>query len=157
MRNSVAQARAQAQASRADLVNATLSAQGELASDYVQRALDAQKAVLDDTVKVYAQALAVTKNRLKEGVAAEQDVFQADAQWRDACAQSADLDRQRATMNMPSLCWLARIPPTSPSPRRPGMQPCRRCPPCCPGSCSSAARMWLRPSARSQLPTPTSV
>lgn len=91
------QASAQAQASLADLANATLSAQGELATDYFQvRALDAQKQVLDETVETYTHALEVTRNRLREGVSAQQDVLQAEAQLRDARAQSADLGRQRA-------------------------------------------------------------
>ena len=97
IRSTVRQASATAQASQADLANATLSAQGELASDYLQlRAIEAQKKVLDDTVGAYAHALTVTRNRLIEGVAAEQDVLLAEAQLRDARAQDADLDRQRA-------------------------------------------------------------
>ncbi|MDP9056882.1 MAG: TolC family protein, partial [Pseudomonadota bacterium] len=49
--NTVRQAKAQSQASAGQLANATLSAQGELASDYLSlRGLDAQKILLTDTV-----------------------------------------------------------------------------------------------------------
>lgn len=127
IRNSVTQSKAEAEASRADLLNATLSAQGELATDYLQlRAVDAQKDVLAQSVDAYAHALLVTRNRLREGVAAQQDVFQAEAQLRDARAQAIDLERQRATyehaiavligenpstFSIPAAPWRETVPP----------------------------------------------
>lgn len=96
--NAVSQGRANAEASKADLANATLAAQGELASSYLQlRGIDAQKALLDCTVTAYERALAITRNRLREGVVMRSDVLQAETQLRDAQAQAADLVRQRAT------------------------------------------------------------
>lgn len=95
--NGVRQQRALAQASQADLGNATLSAQGELASDYVQlRGLEAQKAILDATAKAYARALAITTNRYDQGVVARIDVLQAQTQLTTAQGNAADLVRQRA-------------------------------------------------------------
>ena len=95
--SAVNQARANAEASRADLVNATLSAQGELALDYVQlRGLEAQQAILDATIKAYARALTITTNRYNAGVVARVDVLQAETQLRNARGDSADLVRQRA-------------------------------------------------------------
>ena len=52
--NTVKQAGALADASKADLTNATLSAQGELALDYVQLCgVEAQKAILEATIAAY--------------------------------------------------------------------------------------------------------
>jgi outer membrane protein TolC len=60
--NTVKQSKAQAQASEANLANATLSAQGDLATNYMSlRGLDAQIALLDDTIKGYERALTITK------------------------------------------------------------------------------------------------
>ncbi|WP_116089631.1 efflux transporter outer membrane subunit [Sphingomonas crusticola] len=95
--NTVSQQRALAQASQADLANATLSAQGELALDYVQlRGIEQQKAILDATVAAYARALTITNNRYNQGVVARVDVLQAQTQLDSARANAADLERQRA-------------------------------------------------------------
>lgn len=95
--NSVNQASAQAQASAGDLANATLSAQGELALDYVQlRGIEAQKLVLDATVAAYQRALTITTNRYNAGVAARLDIDQAETALHSAQALAADLVRQRA-------------------------------------------------------------
>jgi NodT family efflux transporter outer membrane factor (OMF) lipoprotein len=97
--NQVSQQKAQAQASEADLNNATLSAQGELAANYVQlRGLEAQKAILDSTVAAYAKALTITNNRYTQGVVAKVDVLQAQTQLNSAQADAADLVRQRSAL-----------------------------------------------------------
>ena len=58
IRRTIEGAKAQAQASAADLANARLSAQSELAADYLElRLLDAQKAMLTTTVDAYARTL----------------------------------------------------------------------------------------------------
>ena len=91
------QQKALAAASAADLRNATLAAQGELAADYVQlRGLDQQKAILLDTIQAYQRALTITNNRYTQGVVARIDVLQAETQLATARANAADLDRQRA-------------------------------------------------------------
>jgi NodT family efflux transporter outer membrane factor (OMF) lipoprotein len=88
--------KALATASAADLANATLSAQGELALDYVQlRGLDAQKAILDDTITAYTKNLQMTTNRYTSGTVARIDVLQAESQLATARANAADLLRQR--------------------------------------------------------------
>ena len=95
--NAVSQAKAQAEASRADLATATLAAQGELALNYIQlRGIEAQKAILGDTIIAYDRALTITGNRYKSGVVARSDVLQAETALRNARASAADLDRQRA-------------------------------------------------------------
>jgi len=54
--------RAKAQASKADLENARLSAQAQLAQDYFQLcSLDSQKKILDDTQIIYQKFLELTK------------------------------------------------------------------------------------------------
>jgi NodT family efflux transporter outer membrane factor (OMF) lipoprotein len=96
--NSVRQQRGLAEASAGDLANATLSAQGELALDYVQlRGLEAQKAILDATVAAYRRNLQITTNRYNQGVVARVDVLQAQSQLITAQGNAADLVRQRAT------------------------------------------------------------
>ena len=98
IRNTVSQQKALAQASEADLANATLSAQGELALDYLQlRGIEHQKTILDATVTAYAKALQITTNRYNQGVVAKVDVLQAQTQLESARANAADLERQRAT------------------------------------------------------------
>jgi NodT family efflux transporter outer membrane factor (OMF) lipoprotein len=93
----VRQQKALAQATLGDLNNATLSAQGELALDYVQlRGLEAQKAILDATIAAYDKNLTITNNRYKAGVVAKVDVLQAQTQLTSARANGADLERQRA-------------------------------------------------------------
>jgi len=95
--SAVRQAKATAQASQADLVNATLSAQGELALDYVQlRGIEAQQAILAATITAYDRALTITTNRYNSGVVARVDVLQAESQLRTARGDAADLVRQRA-------------------------------------------------------------
>lgn len=69
---------AQAQASAADLANATLSAQAELASDYVyMRSADADIVLLRKTVQAYQQSLQITENKYAAGTVAQSDVLTA--------------------------------------------------------------------------------
>lgn len=97
--NTVNQARASAEASAGDLANATLSAQGELATNYVQlRGIDAQRVLLDRTVADYARALTIATNKYKAGTVARSDVFEAQTTLSNAQATRADLDRQRAVL-----------------------------------------------------------
>jgi len=91
LRRQVKSDNAAAQASAADLANATLSAQAELATDYVTlRVLDEEKRVFDDTVKAYQRSLDITQNKYKGGVSAKTDVITAQTQL--LAAQASDLD-----------------------------------------------------------------
>ncbi len=93
------QAGALAEASRADLLAATLSAQGELALNYVQlRGLEAQKAIYADTIAAYQRALTIVQNRYNAGTAQRSDVLQAETALYNARANASDLDRQRAQL-----------------------------------------------------------
>ncbi|HEX3423034.1 MAG TPA: efflux transporter outer membrane subunit [Sphingomicrobium sp.] len=97
--NAVTQARANAQASAGDLENATLSARGELATDYVElRGIDGQRVLLDATITDYQKSLTITINKYNAGTVAHSDVFQAQTSLENAIASRQDLDRQRAIL-----------------------------------------------------------
>ena len=99
IRRTVEGARASAQASAADLANARLSAQSELAIDYVQlRADDELKRLTDLTVEGYRRSLQITTNQYNAGIAAKSDLLTAQTQLANAQAQSADYIRQRQQM-----------------------------------------------------------
>ena len=92
-------AAATAAASAADLATARLSAQGELAVNYLSlRQQDAQKALLGSTLAAYARALDITQNRYDAGIVAKTDVLQAQTQLANAKADAAGLQRTRAQL-----------------------------------------------------------
>jgi NodT family efflux transporter outer membrane factor (OMF) lipoprotein len=125
IRSTVSQAGAQAQASRADLANATLSAQGELALNYLQlRAMDALIAVLDETIAAYTRSLEITTNRYNQGVVGKIDVVQAETQLRNARADAADRRRQRAVLEHAIAVLVGENPSSftlEPVPWKPGV------------------------------------
>ena len=97
LRAGVNEANFNAQASAADLAAATLSAQGELATDYVSlRSIDAQRALLADTIAGYQRVLTYTQNRYDAGIAPHSDVYQAQTQLANAQSDDVGLVRQRA-------------------------------------------------------------
>jgi NodT family efflux transporter outer membrane factor (OMF) lipoprotein len=92
-------ATASAQASAADLASARLSAQGELAVNYLSlRQTDVQKALLESTIAGFQRTLEITQNRYSAGIAAKTDVLQAQTQLASARADEAGLVRQRAQL-----------------------------------------------------------
>ena len=89
--------RANVQADAADLANATLSAQGTLATDYFNlRSLDEQKAILIATVAAYQRTVRLTENQYRAGTVARGDVITAQLQVLNSQAQLVDLGVQRA-------------------------------------------------------------
>ena len=97
VRRTVAAAREEAQATAADYETAKLSLEAELALDYFElRSADAQKQLLDDTVKAYTDNLQLTLNRFKGGVAPKADVAQAQTQLDTTRVQDTDVTVQRA-------------------------------------------------------------
>ena len=99
VRRTVAAARHEAQATAADLETARLSLQAELAMDYFElRAADAQKQLLDETVKAFEAALQLTTNRFQGGAAPKSDVAQAQTQLETTRAQATDVTVQRAQL-----------------------------------------------------------
>ena len=97
IRRTIEGAKAQAQVSDANLANARLSAQSELAADYVQlRIADAQKALLRRTAEGYATSLKISRNQYAAGTVARSDVAQAETTLTNAQAALVDLQNQRA-------------------------------------------------------------
>ena len=86
-----------AQASAADLENVRLTAQAEVAVDYFDlRSQDAQKDLLDATVKAYQDSLDLTKALFETGIENEESVSQAETQLDTAKAQDTNLGILRA-------------------------------------------------------------
>ena len=92
-------AAATAAASAADLATARLSAQGELAVNYLSlRQQDAQKALLASTLAGFTRALDIAQNRYTAGISAKTDVLQAQTQLANARADEIGLQRTRAQL-----------------------------------------------------------
>ncbi len=113
VRNSVAAARAQAQASAGDLATVDLSLHAELATDYfLLRSDDTRQMLLDDAVTAYQRALELTQRRHDGGVAAEADVDQAETQLQTAITLAADNQLKRAQLEH-AIAVLIGVPPSS--------------------------------------------
>jgi NodT family efflux transporter outer membrane factor (OMF) lipoprotein len=109
----VSAAREEAQATAADLETVSLSLHAELAIDYIElRSADAQQRLLDDTVKAFADALKLTKNRLEGGYAPASDVAQAQTQLDTTQVQDTDIGVQRAQFEH-AIAVLIGKPPAS--------------------------------------------
>ena len=99
IRRTVENDRASAQASAAALAAATLSAQGQLATDYFElRAQDELQRVLDNIVVAEEQSLKITESRYRFGVAAKADVVTAQTQLLNSQAQQINAQIQRGTL-----------------------------------------------------------
>jgi NodT family efflux transporter outer membrane factor (OMF) lipoprotein len=97
VRRTVAAAREEAQATAGDYEGAKLSLEAELAMDYFElRSADAQKQLLDDTVKAYSDDVQLTTHRFKGGAAPRSDVAQAQTQLDTTRVQDTDVIVQRA-------------------------------------------------------------
>ena len=88
---------ASAQASAGDLASARLSAQGTLASDYLQlRMADELKRLLDTSAVAYTESLRITRNQYAAGTADQSAVSQAEAQLAATQAQAIAVGVTRA-------------------------------------------------------------
>jgi NodT family efflux transporter outer membrane factor (OMF) lipoprotein len=97
IRRSVTAAYASAQASFADLENARLSYQAQLAEFYFElHGQDGDIDLLERTVKAYEEYLKLTQDRFELGVASGADVAQAKTQLDTARAELIDLRVARA-------------------------------------------------------------
>ena len=111
VRREIENAKSSAQASAADLANAKLTLQSELAADYFQLRLDdAEMALLKDTVAAYQKSLTITQNKYNAGVSAKADVLQARTQLENAEASQVDLENIRAQSEH-AIAVLAGEPP----------------------------------------------
>lgn len=99
IRDQVARAQADAQASEADLGAVRLSMGAQLAVDYFDlRSLDTQKRLLDDTVRAYAYALRLLQQQLLNGAIDASAVAQAQTQLESTRTQDSDIDVSRAQL-----------------------------------------------------------
>jgi NodT family efflux transporter outer membrane factor (OMF) lipoprotein len=113
IRRSIAANAAVAQASAADLENARLLYQSQLAVDYFQiQGLDAEQQLLDTAVKSYEQYVQLTRDRFNGGVASMADVALAETQLETARVQLTDLQIQRAELEH-AIAVLAGKPPST--------------------------------------------
>ena len=103
---------ANAQASAADLANATLLAQTQLALAYFNlRAADSLQRLLDSTVRAYKRTLTITQARFDRGVVSRYDVIAAKTQVRTAEAQAINVGIQRAQFEH-AIAVLIGVPPS---------------------------------------------
>ena len=111
VRRSVAAAREEAQASASDYETAKLSLEAELAMDYFElRSADAQKKLLDDTVKAYTDNVQLTETRFKGGVAPRADVAQAQTQLDTTRVQDTDVTVQRVQFEHAIAILIGKAP-----------------------------------------------
>lgn len=100
-----------AQAAAATLQALRLSSEATLADDYFQlKALDAQKALLDETVAAYGRTLQIIKNRYAVGMVAKSDVMQAETQLESVRAQAINLGVQRAKLEHAIAVLIGKTP-----------------------------------------------
>ncbi|MGH6908992.1 MAG: efflux transporter outer membrane subunit, partial [Phenylobacterium sp.] len=113
IRRTVEGAEANAQASEADLANATLSAQGELAVNYFGlRQADANVAIDQATVEGYRRTTQITQNRFNAGTVPHSDLLQAQTQLANAQADLASSRQQRATFEHAIAVLVGEAPGT---------------------------------------------
>ena len=111
IRRSVGANAAGAQASAANLENARLLYQSELAADYFQiQGLDADRRLLEETVRSYEQYLQLTQDRFQGGVVSMADVALAQTQLESARAQLTDLGIARAQFEHAIAVLVGRSP-----------------------------------------------
>jgi NodT family efflux transporter outer membrane factor (OMF) lipoprotein len=100
-----------AQASSADLANATLSTQSLLATAYYNlRAADALQALLDQTVVYYKKTLVITQNQYDAGTVSLADVATARAQVLNTEAQAINVGIERAQFEHAIAALMGRPP-----------------------------------------------
>jgi NodT family efflux transporter outer membrane factor (OMF) lipoprotein len=111
VRRTVTASREEAQATAADYATASLSLHAELAIDYFElRSADAQKHLLDDTVKAYTDALQLTESRFRGGVSPRSDVAEAQTQLDTTRVQDTDVTVARAQYEHAIAILIGRPP-----------------------------------------------
>jgi len=92
---------------------ALLSLQADVAQDYFSlRALDAERALLRDAVKIRTESARIMNKRFKAGVVGEQDDARTEGELQTAKADLTSTDRRRAMMEH-ALAVLLGQPPAS--------------------------------------------
>ncbi|HST73792.1 MAG TPA: efflux transporter outer membrane subunit [Acetobacteraceae bacterium] len=99
------------QVSAADLVNAQLSAQVAVATDYFElRGSDALQRLLEQTVTEYERSLRITQNQYNAGTAARSDVIIAQTQLETTRAQAINVGVARAQFEHAIAVLIGRPP-----------------------------------------------
>jgi NodT family efflux transporter outer membrane factor (OMF) lipoprotein len=111
IRRSVTASTATAQSLAANVGNARLLFQAELAQDYFGlHGIDGEVELLTRTEASYAEFLTLTQNRFSAGIASDLDVAQAEAQLYAAQAQLIDLGVQRAAFEHAIAILIGKAP-----------------------------------------------
>ena len=111
IRRNVESNQATAQASKADLQSALLSAQGTLVQSYFQlRINDEEQRLLGQSLSAYERSLQITRNRYQAGVAGRVDVAEAETQLKTTQAQAIDLGVQRAQLEHAIAVLIGKAP-----------------------------------------------
>ena len=111
VRRTVEAARANAQASAADLASVRLSLQAQLATAYLDlRVVDEESRVYQATVAGYLRVLQMVQNQYNVGTAARADVISAQTQLQSAQATLISLAQQRALFEH-AIANLVGVPP----------------------------------------------
>lgn len=111
VRNTIAQSRANEQASAADVATALLSTRIQLAQDYFQlREVDEQRRILGATLADYESSLHLVDALYRDGLASDEDVAEAETQLDSAEAQVTDLGVARAQVEH-AIAVLVGVPP----------------------------------------------
>jgi NodT family efflux transporter outer membrane factor (OMF) lipoprotein len=113
VRRTVEGARATAQSDAANLANARLVAESELALDYIQlRQQDQEIEILNSTAAAYARTLQISQNKYNAGVSAKSDLLAARSQLATTQATAADLVQTRARLEH-AIAVLTGQPPAT--------------------------------------------
>lgn len=111
IRRGVTASAATAQAMAANVGNARLLYQSELAQDYFGlHGLDGEAALLTTTDASYKEYLTLTQNRFNAGVASDLDVSQAESQLYGVESQLVDLGVQRAAFEHAIAILVGKAP-----------------------------------------------
>ncbi|MBS1206568.1 MAG: transporter [Proteobacteria bacterium] len=110
-RRTLEENRASAEASAAELVNMTLSAQSELAQDYFElRVMDEKIALYQRSVAAYERYLTVINNKYQAGSESRGTLAQAQMQLESARSTAQDYQWQRAQLEHAIAILLGKAP-----------------------------------------------
>lgn len=111
LRRTSEQQKASAQASAADLADATLSAQSELAQDYFQlRVMDEQIALYQRSIQAYERYLVVIQNQYQGGNTSRATLAQAQTQLESTRASALQVQWQRAQLEHAIAVLMGKAP-----------------------------------------------
>jgi len=111
IRRTIESSAANAEASAADLANATLSYQAELATAYFElRIQDELKFLLDNNVTAYGESLQIARNKYAAGVVSKADVAEAETQFRSTQARASDAALRRAQLEHAIAVLVGKTP-----------------------------------------------